>query len=67
MYKVLFRWAFNDSLLLRLLAFMIAASSGTKLGGAYRGLQSIYIPVSYAKGVMFLLKPLLVLRFSPFF
>jgi hypothetical protein len=67
MYKLLFRWAFNDFLLLRLLAYMIAASSKTKLGAVRGHPQSSLPRITYAKKVSFLLKPLLVLGFRPLF
>ena len=54
MYKLLFRWAFNDFLLLRLLAYMIAASSKTKLGALRGRPQSSYVPVFLCqKGSLF--------------
>jgi hypothetical protein len=67
MYKLLFRWAFNGFLLLRLLANMIAASSKTKLGAPGCRPQSNSTRISYAKKVFFLLKPFLVLGFRPLF
>jgi hypothetical protein len=67
MYKLLSRWAFNDFLLLRLLALMNAASSKTKLGAVRGRPQSSFTRISYAKKVSFLLKALLVLGFRPLF
>jgi hypothetical protein len=50
-------WAFNDFLLLRLLASIIPASSRTKVRGAAPGFLSTYTPFDYGKKTYFLLKP----------
>jgi len=59
--------AFNDCLLQRLLAFMIAASSGTKLEDARCCSQSNYTMIDDTKTASFLLNPLPGLHFRPFF
>jgi len=64
MYRILFHRAFDDNLLLRLLAFFNPASSITKLRDARCGFQPNYSPVDYAKIGIILLKPLPLLHFS---
>jgi hypothetical protein len=67
MYKMLFKWAFNDSLLLRLFASSVPASSSTKVAALRSGFQLIYACFDYGKTGIFLLKPLPAGRFSRFF
>jgi hypothetical protein len=64
MSKLRFRWAFNDSLLLRLLAFISAASSGTKVRGAAQRPQLSSAQIWDVKRATILLKPLPLLHFS---
>jgi hypothetical protein len=64
MYRILFHRAFDDKLLLRLLAFIHPASSITKLRDASCRFQPIYSPVDYGKIGQILLKPLPLLHFS---
>jgi hypothetical protein len=67
MYRLLFRWAFNDFLLLRLLASFSAASSRTKVQGAAHRPQSIWMWNWDVKTASVLLNPLPVLDFSQSF
>jgi hypothetical protein len=67
MCEMLFIWAFNDFLPLRLLASFFPASSRAKLGDAACGFQSNFALFDYAKKAHFSVKPTSAGHFSNFF